>query len=201
MSLSRSLVQFALHFFEELLRDVREVGALGDILTDEPVGVLIGSTLPGVIRPGEEESHVSSFCNSLVFRELQTVVSSDGLLEVILLETFEDADYLVGSFRGSRVPKLSKPHLSGLPVVQREDMLGTRCPDNRIDLIITHAILPVNDFRPFGDVNPVGDCAPFLSQDSALLVPPATMAQMLVQFALVGLVPPDILGSSTKRNR
>ena len=45
MSLSRSLVQFAFHFFEELLSDVREIGALGDILTDEPVGVLIGSAL------------------------------------------------------------------------------------------------------------------------------------------------------------
>ena len=136
MSLPRPLVQFAFHFFEELLCDVREVGALGDILTDEPVGVLIGSTLPGVIRPGEEESHVCSFCNSLVFSELQTVVSSDGLYEVILLETFEDADYLVSSFNSSWVLKLSEPHLSGLPVVQREDMLGTRCSDNRINFVI-----------------------------------------------------------------
>lgn len=32
MSLSRPLVQFALHFFEELLCDVREIGALEDTL-------------------------------------------------------------------------------------------------------------------------------------------------------------------------
>ena len=136
MSLPRPLVQFAFHFFEELLCDVREVGALGDILTDEPVGVLIGSTLPGVIRPGEEESHVCSFCNSLVFSELQAVVCGDGFHKVIPLETFEDADYLVSSFNSSWVLKLSEPHLSGLPVVQREDMLGTRCSDNRINFVI-----------------------------------------------------------------
>lgn len=45
MSLPRSLVQFAFHFFEELLCDVREVGTLGNVLANESVGVLIGSAL------------------------------------------------------------------------------------------------------------------------------------------------------------
>ena len=56
-----------------------------------------------------------------------------------------------------------------------------------------HTVLPVNDFRPFGDVDSVRNCAPSLSQGSALLVPTTTMTQMLVQFAAVGLVPPYIL--------
>ena len=72
-------------------------------------------------------------------------------------------------------------------------MLGTSNSDNRINLVIAHAVLPVNDFRSFGDVNPVGNCASSLSQGSALFVPPATMAQMLVKFAAVGLVLPYIL--------
>ena len=131
MSLPRSLVQFAFHFFEELLCDVREVGTLGNVLANESVGVLIGSTFPRMVRPCEEESCICSSGNSLVSSELQTVVSSDGLHEVILLETFEDADYLVGSFCSSWVLEFTEPHLSGLPVVQREDMLGTRCSDNR----------------------------------------------------------------------
>ena len=37
------LVQFALNFFEELLRDVRKVGTLGNVLTDESVGILVGA--------------------------------------------------------------------------------------------------------------------------------------------------------------
>ena len=45
MPLPWPFVQFALNFFKELLRDVREVRALGDILTDESVGVFVGSTL------------------------------------------------------------------------------------------------------------------------------------------------------------
>ena len=105
MSLPRSFVQFALNFFKELLRDVREVRALGDILTDEPVGVFVGSSLPGVVWPGEEEPHTCSPGNAFVFCKLLAVVSSDGLHEVVLLETFEDADDLFGSFSSGWVLK------------------------------------------------------------------------------------------------
>ena len=78
--------------------------------------------------------------------ELQAVVGGDGLYKVVLLEAFEDADDLFGSFSSGWVLKLPEPYFPGLPV---------------------------NDFRSFGDVNPVGDCTPPLSQGSALLVPPA----------------------------
>ena len=111
MPLPRPLVQFALNLFEELLRDVRKIGSLGDILTDESVSVLIGSTLPGMVRSGKEEAHTCCSGNSFALGELQAVVGSDGFHKVILLETFEDADYLVGSFRGGRVLELSEPHL------------------------------------------------------------------------------------------
>lgn len=56
MPLPRPFVQFALNFFKELLRDVCEVGTLGNVLTDESVGVLVGSTLPGMVRSGKEEA-------------------------------------------------------------------------------------------------------------------------------------------------
>ena len=100
-----------------------------------------------MVRPCEEESCICSSGNSLVSSELQTVVSSDGLHEVILLETFEDADYLVGSFCSSWALEFTEPHLSGLPIVQREDMLGTRCSDNRINFVIAHAVVCVSGYR------------------------------------------------------
>ena len=135
MPLPRPLVQFALNFLQKLLCDICEVGTLGDILTNKSVGVLVGSSLPGMVWSCKEEAHACGPGNAFVLGELQTVVSSDGL----------------------------------------------------------HAVLPVNDFRSFGDVDSVRDCTPSLSQGSALLVPSATMTQMLVQFAPVGLVPPYIL--------
>ncbi len=146
-----------------------------------------------MVRSGKEEAHTCCSGNSFVLGELQAIVSSDGLHEVIPLETFKDADDLVGSFSSGWVLKLPEPYFPGLPVVQRKDMLGTSSSDNRINLVIAHTVLPVNDFRSFGDVNPVRDCTPPLSQGSALLVSSATMPQMLVQFATMGLVPPYIL--------
>ena len=83
MPFPRPLVQFALNFFKELLRDICEVGTLGNVLTDESVSILVGSALPGVVWPGKEESHACSPGDSLVFCELQAVVGSDGLHEVI----------------------------------------------------------------------------------------------------------------------
>ena len=106
MPLPRPLVQFALNFFKELLRDVCEVGTLGNVLTDESVGVLVCSTLPGMVWSCKEEAHACGPGNAFVLGELQTVVSSDGLHKVILLETFEDADDLVGSFSSGWVLKL-----------------------------------------------------------------------------------------------
>ncbi len=72
-------------------------------------------------------------------------------------------------------------------------MLGTSSSDNRINLVITDAFLSVNDFRTLRDIDSVRDCATFLSKRPAFLVPTATMTQMLVQFAAVGLVPPYLL--------
>lgn len=88
MPFPRPLVQFAINFFKELLRDICEVGTLGNVLTDESVGVLVGSTLPGMVRSGKEEAHTCCSGNSFVLGELQAIVSSDGLHEVILLEAF-----------------------------------------------------------------------------------------------------------------
>ena len=45
MPLPWPFVQFAFNFFKELLRDVREVGTLGNVLTDESVGILVGPAL------------------------------------------------------------------------------------------------------------------------------------------------------------
>ena len=80
MPLPRPLVQFALNFFKELLRDVREVRALGDILTNESVGVLVGSTLPRMVRSGKEDAHTCGPRNAFVLCELQAIVSSNVII-------------------------------------------------------------------------------------------------------------------------
>lgn len=47
-------------------RQIFEVRTLGGVLPCEPVCVLIGASLPGVVRPGKEELDVQSLCHLLV---------------------------------------------------------------------------------------------------------------------------------------
>lgn len=55
-----------------------EIGAIGDVLTDEFVGVLDEAFLPGGIRVCEEDFSVQHFCDVFVFGELGSVVGGDG---------------------------------------------------------------------------------------------------------------------------
>lgn len=49
------MVQLPFDLCNILVRQILEVRTLGDILPCETVGVLIGASLPGVVRSGKEE--------------------------------------------------------------------------------------------------------------------------------------------------
>ena len=51
-----------------------EIAALGQILTDEPVGVLVESALPGMLGVGEVALGIDSLGDSLMVGELLAVV-------------------------------------------------------------------------------------------------------------------------------
>ena len=51
-----------------------EIGALGQVLTDEPVGVLVESALPGMAGVGEVALGVESLGDGLMAGELLAVV-------------------------------------------------------------------------------------------------------------------------------
>ena len=51
--------------------------ALGEILTDEAVGVLAGSPLPGMVRSREVEAHPGGGFDLPIAMELRSVVRGD----------------------------------------------------------------------------------------------------------------------------
>ena len=77
MSIPWAVVE-SVHDAADLLKcESPEIGALGQILTDEPVGVLVGTTLPGAIRVGEIEVGLEIGSELTVGGELSTVIGGD----------------------------------------------------------------------------------------------------------------------------
>ena len=61
------------------LGEASQACSFGQVLSDETVGVFVGSPFPGVVRGGEEEASGGGGLEELVALELGTVVGSDGV--------------------------------------------------------------------------------------------------------------------------
>jgi hypothetical protein len=62
-----------------VLRDLGHAQSLGQVLTDEAIGVFVGPTLPRVMGCGEVETNVSGALDLRVAVKLSAIVGSDGL--------------------------------------------------------------------------------------------------------------------------
>ena len=56
-----------------------EVGALGEVLTDQAIGILIESSLPGMIGVGEIDLRLQRLSDVLMSGKLLAVVGGDGM--------------------------------------------------------------------------------------------------------------------------
>ena len=84
VALAWPVVQLQSDFSATGLSEVLHGGALGAVLPNEPVGVLVGATLPRVIRSGKVEGRVGGSLDVTIAVELGPVVDSDGLEQVPL---------------------------------------------------------------------------------------------------------------------
>ena len=64
---------------DRILRDMQEVGALGEVLTQQAVGVLVKPTLPRVIWVGKVDLCRQPFGNVFMLSKLLSVVKGDGV--------------------------------------------------------------------------------------------------------------------------
>lgn len=75
---ARAMVEVVSDARAEALGEVTERRTLGQVLSDEAVGVLVGAAFPGVMGRGEEDGGVESMLDGLVAVKLDSVVEGEG---------------------------------------------------------------------------------------------------------------------------
>ena len=89
---TRSVVKPIDRLVDLLVTDSEEVGALGKVLTQQAIGVLVESTLPGVIGMREIHIRIQAPGNERVFCKLFAVVKRDRqALAFLGAQQFDDA--------------------------------------------------------------------------------------------------------------
>lgn len=138
--LARPAVQLIVHHADLLVAELVYGPPLREVLPEEPVGVLVGSALPGVVRQREVEFHAQRLGDLRVLGELLAAIGRDAAERVACQRGLGDGVDLVGG-PPRRLPALQKaapavgegrqarsPRLAGhrvrLPVAQARPLLG-----------------------------------------------------------------------------
>jgi hypothetical protein len=79
--LSRSFVELTRYFVQLSLRVYRQVRSLGEVLSQKPIGVLIGTTLPRTLRVAEVDINVGRQGKLFVGAEFLAPIPGQGLIQ------------------------------------------------------------------------------------------------------------------------
>ena len=72
--LSRPLIQAQGYFVQIRLREARQIGFLGQVLSQQPVGVLVRAALPRTLRIAKIDFYMGGYAEVLVLRHLQPTI-------------------------------------------------------------------------------------------------------------------------------
>ncbi len=190
-ALSWALVQLTRNGGTLLLREVRHAGALGDVLADEPIGVLVGAAFPGMMRGREVHLRRGRGLECGVPMKLRPVVTGERVDGMRLLpQEWNSASIKFGD--GPR-PEFAEQEIAGLPLDQTHNAvpiaLGT---DDGIDFPVADPLAGLHDSRARRDWPLPGEAsATVVGAVPFATVFPAT-PQIRVQGPVCALVGPDV---------
>jgi hypothetical protein len=75
-SFARALIESQSYFIEVCLGVAGQVGFSGEVLSQQAVGVLVGTALPRALRIAEVDIHLRGYSEALVFGHLQSSIPS-----------------------------------------------------------------------------------------------------------------------------
>ncbi len=135
------------HGEADLLRlDGIEAAFLGEVLAHQPIGVLVGATLPGSIGMSEVEVGVELAGDGLVVGEFLAVVGSQGMHKG--LEWSEQARDRLADEVGGFVLNLGQQGIAALALNERNERLAMVGANDRVALPMAYASARLDRGRP-----------------------------------------------------
>lgn len=188
-ALSGTMVELSSESGALTLGEGGEVGPLGQILAEEPIGVLVGAALPGVVRSGEVEGGVELPLEGFVHVELGAVVGGDGVDGMRFVA--QQRDGALESFVGADASDLADADEAAL-AFDDGDGGGFAAAVDGVDLPVAKAGPVIDHCRAFSDHALAGEPAAAVVGGVALAFEFASAAQMAPEGAAARLVSPDM---------
>ena len=140
-----------------ILIELGHAGAFRDVLSDQAIGVLVSTSLPGVVRSGEVEGHLSRTLNGSVVMELGAIVGGDGL-EVLGVLPDESDSACTGLLLRPR-PELTDEQVATLALDQAHDAMLAAGAHDGVDFPMAEGSARFNTVWSFADMSLAGEAA------------------------------------------
>lgn len=164
--------------------------ALWDVLSDQSVSVLVGATLPRVVRGGEVERNSSCTLDGFVAMELGAIVRGDRLESIEVLA--DEADRACAGLFLRSGPELTDEHVTTLAFDEADDAVLAARPHDGVDFPVAQLSSRLDAGGPFTDVPLAGEPATAVIGTVALAPSLSGAAQLGVKRAAALEILPDV---------
>ncbi len=168
-ALARPVVDPVDGLLDLLVGDLVEQHGLGEVLSEQPVGLLVQAALPAVVGSGVVGAAAGGLGDDGVVGELAPVVVGDGVDDAF--EAAGDAAQDTGRLgRGLARDVLREQH-PGFVLGERHEAAAVVVADDGVPFPVAEARVRVHDRRSLGDVRPAWQPAPVVVLPVALPAP------------------------------
>src|SRR5664280_479756 len=150
-SLARTSVEASLDVSKVGRADVREVDALGQVLAEEPIGVLVGAALPGRVWVAEVDGDVGGDGEGRVVGHLGALVPGDGAPELFRQGLDGRAHRHVDGLSGTVAVEVEEEQEPACPLHERPHGGVTAFAQDDVALPVARNGTIVCFGRPLGD--------------------------------------------------
>lgn len=151
---SRTVIEFVHDILDFGVGDGAQITVFGEVLSNEPVGVLVRTTLPGGIRMREADAGLKVSGHAFMVGEFPAIVIGEGMHPVLVRgEAARDggSDRLRGFARNGL-----NDAVAGLAPHQRHQGTALALADHGVTVPVTQALADLHDGRTRIDRHRVG---------------------------------------------